>query len=94
MILIYIWIFITTAVTAYQIMKFLTSDSFIASEPQEGNIMKNYKIELYTGKDGWRWRVKSRNGKILAFSEAYKTRQAALKTALAVKMANLIVEDK
>lgn len=38
-------------------------------------------IEICEGAKGWYWRIKSRNGKILAFSEAYKDYRTALKTA-------------
>jgi uncharacterized protein YegP (UPF0339 family) len=39
-------------------------------------------VYVYLAADGWRWRLKSRNGRILADSgEAYKKRSAAVKGA-------------
>lgn len=38
------------------------------------------KFTLYRAKDGWRWRLKSRNGRIVAESgESYRRRGDALK---------------
>ena len=39
------------------------------------------KIELFEGKDGWRWRLRAANGEILATSEAYSSKDAAEETA-------------
>lgn len=40
------------------------------------------KIQVLKNKAGkWFWRIKARNGKILAHSETYSSKQAALKTA-------------
>jgi uncharacterized protein YegP (UPF0339 family) len=41
-----------------------------------------YLIELFNGKDGWRWRIVARNGRILASSEAYSTRHKCLRTVM------------
>jgi len=37
-------------------------------------------FELWKSKDGWRIRLKARNGCILLSSEAYSTKQSALRT--------------
>lgn len=40
--------------------------------------MRLFKTHVYKAKDGFRWRLKSGNGRIVAESgEAYKTRAAA-----------------
>lgn len=37
--------------------------------------MKGYEVHIYKAADGWRWRMKSGNGKIVADSgEAYATK--------------------
>ena len=36
-------------------------------------------IEIYKSKDGWRWRVKGKNGEIVASGEAYSSRSSALR---------------
>lgn len=37
---------------------------------------KPYTLEIYQAKDGWRWRIKAGNNKIVADSaEAYKTKR-------------------
>lgn len=45
-----------------------------------------YKIEILKKKKGskYYWRIKARNGKILAHSETYNSKQAARKTAVNV----------
>lgn len=41
------------------------------------------KFHIYKAKDGWRWRLKARNGKIVADSgEAYTRKTAAERGAL------------
>lgn len=42
------------------------------------------KIELYEANDGWRFRIKSGNGEIVAVGEAYSSRDAALRGVEAV----------
>lgn len=38
------------------------------------------KVQIYEAKDGWRWRIRARNGRIIAESgEAYKTRFGAIR---------------
>ena len=44
-----------------------------------------YSIELFIDSaDFWRWRIRAENRQILASSEAYSSREAALKTANAL----------
>ena len=49
------------------------------------------KIEIYLGEpspDGaWRWRLRARNGKIVAMGEGYKTRAGAVAGAKAFQRA-------
>lgn len=42
---------------------------------------KRARFETYKGRDGWRWRLIARNGKIVAVGEAY-TREASAKRSL------------
>lgn len=44
-------------------------------------------IQLFKGEDGWRWRLRATNGKVLATSEAYSSKDKAEQTAKAVKSA-------
>jgi uncharacterized protein YegP (UPF0339 family) len=39
------------------------------------------RVELFQGKDGWRWHLVAANGEILASSEGYSSKQAAERTA-------------
>jgi uncharacterized protein YegP (UPF0339 family) len=39
------------------------------------------RVELFHGKDGWRWHLVAANGEILATSEAYSSKDAANRTA-------------
>jgi uncharacterized protein YegP (UPF0339 family) len=41
-------------------------------------------IELFQSKDGWRWRLMGRNGRILATSESYSSRGMCRKTVARV----------
>lgn len=44
------------------------------------------KVEILKGLKGkWYWRIKGRNGKILAASETYSTKAMAVKTFLKVR---------
>lgn len=43
--------------------------------------MSSYTIELFESKDGWRWRIRHSNTKILVSSEAYSSKRKALNTA-------------
>ena len=40
--------------------------------------MKTARYEVYQGPDGWRWRLKSANGEIVASGENYVRKQGAL----------------
>lgn len=45
--------------------------------------MKKYKIAVYRAKDGWRWRVTHRNGRIIADgAEAYKRKGTLIRSVL------------
>lgn len=44
------------------------------------------KIEIFKVSAGWYFRIKGRNGKIIAQSEGYKTRRGAVKTASLFKL--------
>ena len=43
------------------------------------------KVELFKGKDGWRWRMIGTNGEILSTSEAYASKASAERTVKIVK---------
>ena len=43
------------------------------------------KVELFKGKDGWRWRMVGTNGEILSTSEAYANKASAERTVKLVK---------
>ncbi|HPG37681.1 DUF1508 domain-containing protein [Candidatus Saccharibacteria bacterium] len=45
------------------------------------------KFELYEAKDGWRFRLKAGNGEVVATSEAYSSKDGAVKGCEAVKRA-------
>lgn len=50
---------------------------------------------VYRAKDGWRWRLKARNGRIVAESgEAYTRKRGALDGIMIVMGTTEIVEDK
>lgn len=40
--------------------------------------MRVAKYEIYEAQDGWRWRLKSANGEIVASGEGYVRKQGAL----------------
>lgn len=52
------------------------------------------KIELFQGADGWRWRMRARNGEIVAQSEAYTRRESAEDTARMLVKAKLILAER
>ncbi len=39
------------------------------------------RVELYEGKDGWRWRLKAANNEVLAFSQSYSSKNSATRSA-------------
>lgn len=54
---------------------------------------KHPTFVVYLARDGWRWRLKARNGRIVAESgEAYKRRRGALDGIRIVMGATEIVE--
>jgi uncharacterized protein YegP (UPF0339 family) len=56
--------------------------------------MTEMKIETFLGKDGWRWRMRARNGEILSTSEAYVRKHDAEKTAQLVRDAFAKEEER
>jgi uncharacterized protein YegP (UPF0339 family) len=50
--------------------------------------MKRPKFVVYRSKDGWRWRLKSANGRVLASGEAH-TRERDADRALATVVATI-----
>lgn len=51
-----------------------------ATKPRRPKSRYRYVFEVYRAKDGWRWRLWARNGRIVAVSgEAYKRAAAAVK---------------
>jgi uncharacterized protein YegP (UPF0339 family) len=54
--------------------------------------MKTYTITVYKAADGWRWRMKAANGRVVADSgEAYRTKRGAERAAYALAGAEIIV---
>lgn len=47
-------------------------------------VMRTGKFEVFKSKDGYRWRLKSVNGKVVAQSEGYTRHAGALKACQAV----------
>jgi uncharacterized protein YegP (UPF0339 family) len=48
--------------------------------------MKQAHFEVYKAKDGWRWALKAKNGKIVSDSgEAFTTKRGALASVQVVK---------
>lgn len=55
---------------------------------------KKLKIEIYQSTDGqWRFRIRSRNGQIVAQSEGYQHRKSALKTAQVIAKAEYTIQE-
>lgn len=53
---------------------------------------KVYTIYIYEAKDGWRWRMKPRNGLIVSDSgQAYQPERHARRAAEAVAAAKIVV---
>lgn len=50
------------------------------------------KIEVFQALDGWRWRMRARNGEIVAQSEAYTRRESAVDTATMFTKASIVME--
>ena len=48
--------------------------------------MKQARFEVYKAKDGWRWALKAKNGRIVADSgEAYTRKDSALEAVRVIK---------
>jgi len=55
---------------------------------------KKLTIQIYQSTDGqWRFRIRSRNGQIVAQSEGYKQRKSALKTAQTLAAAVYTIKE-
>ncbi len=58
--------------------------------------MKRYRFEIYRAKDGWRWRLKAANHRIVAcsgeaFSSKYSAERAASNVAFVLKYSTIKV---
>jgi uncharacterized protein YegP (UPF0339 family) len=47
-------------------------------------------IELFRGKKGWKWRIKGRNGEIVAVAQKYVSRDSALRTSKRLKTVGIV----
>ena len=58
--------------------------------------MNRSKIEVFHGKDDWRWywRVRASNSKIVAQSEGYSSKDNALRGASALRRAMILPQLK
>jgi uncharacterized protein YegP (UPF0339 family) len=55
--------------------------------------MKPYRITVYEAKDGWRWRMKAPNNRIVAESgEAYTRRASAVRAARAMSTGKAMLQ--
>jgi len=55
---------------------------------------KKLTIQIYQSTDGqWRFRIRSRNGQIVAQSEGYVQRKSALKTAQTLAVAEYSIRE-
>lgn len=52
------------------------------------------RIEVFQSADGWRWRMRARNGEIVAQSESYTRRESAEDTATMLTGAKLVLEER
>lgn len=46
--------------------------------------MKGPRFEVYRSRDGWRWRLRARNGRIIAVGESHTRERDALRAAMTV----------
>jgi uncharacterized protein YegP (UPF0339 family) len=51
------------------------------------------KVEIYQGPDGWRFRIKARNGEIVATGEAYVRRIDAIAAAQALVPGSTVIVE-
>ncbi len=49
--------------------------------------MRAPKIEVYRAADGWRWRLRAANGRVLCSGEAHTRERDAVRAALTVQRA-------
>jgi uncharacterized protein YegP (UPF0339 family) len=55
--------------------------------------MKPLTLTIYQSSDGWRWRLKAANGRIVADGgEAYKSRANAIRAARRLQTALIVVD--
>lgn len=47
--------------------------------------MRTARFEVYEAKDGWRWRFKAKNGRIIATGESHKQFRHALRSVETVR---------
>ncbi len=56
------------------------------------NTPRPYVIHVYSAADGWRWRMKAPNGKVVADSgEAYATKQTAYRGGLQITSSRIVM---
>lgn len=48
--------------------------------------MKGSRFEVFKARDGWRWRLRGGNNRIVCQSEGYTTKASALRAASALDM--------
>lgn len=46
--------------------------------------MKGPRFEVYKACDGWRWRLRARNGRVIAVGESHTRERDALRAAVTV----------
>lgn len=57
--------------------------------------MKTYILRVYQSKDGWRWRIKARNGRTVADSaEAYSSQRAAYRAADSLADSRIVITEQ
>lgn len=49
--------------------------------------MKSARFEVYRARDGWRWRLKAANGRVVAVGESYTRERDAIRSLNAVRTA-------
>jgi uncharacterized protein YegP (UPF0339 family) len=54
--------------------------------------MRTARFEVYKAKDGWRWRLKSGNGRIVAQGESHTRKVDAIRAAHTVWLTALRIE--
>ena len=46
--------------------------------------MKGPRFEAYRSRDGWRWRLRARNGRVIAVGESHTRERDAMRAAVTV----------